>query len=350
MNKFVGILNLFKQAFFWWKETLSALLPGWFSALDKKIEIFITPQNKKYKVEIVSLKSGQYLKSFNALELSELKKIIYRQKEKKINLLLPEEQFLEARITVPAKLNSDLRAIILYKIPSLTPFKKEDVFFDFKRENYKSSKVEICLVQKTNIEETLDELLSHKIVPEKIVSQENSEKNSIRLIPHYMKSNRWKANYVFVLHRLAIFSLIVFLASYFYLQERKTANYEELIQGLLAKRNTASKFQKQIDKLNQNVSEAFKLYSDQPSFSYVFIEVMKARPEETYFSSIELEKNSLILKGSTGNASKFLENLDTSYLFQSPRFIGSIRVAEQSSLEEFVIKVNLKGGNDAKSK
>lgn len=344
--------DLLLKGWNWWLAELKALLPSRVrERIDSSGRLLILAINE----DELSVSFGAHdrqvpVSKFSLRALGESGSVSlqkYQARADRVILTLPESKFLFTEVYLPEAARNDLANVIRFELDRYTPYKSEQVYYDYLRPVQPATasqiKVQLVVLGKQQIDPWLEQLNSSDIKVDQILPATNSisDFNNLSLLPSGAKRKsrklplRWK---VFLI-------LLLLIGAYHYEIGRLESQKTELEQRVAQPRVEAERLRQIEAELNRRVGEGDYLQQQRVSRNSpldLLKDLTLSIPEHTWLSRISLEGVSLRIEGESQQASSLLTLLDQTGHFTEIRFASPVILNNRSGKERFAILAVLK--------
>jgi general secretion pathway protein L len=259
-----------------------------------------------------------------------------------LTVLLPKDRVLRKVLDLPAITEAELREALSFEIDRQTPFRPDDVYFDFRvlsrRPDTKRLAVELTTVPRGTVDTVLAEVQRWGLHPSRVdVAAEDLKRGSGINLLRGSGDQRGRSPM-----RMALTLLVILLAvGAVYIPVSQLAATDELLQSQVAEeRKAADRTLGMRDELEQTVKAAQFLNERKknvPSSLLVLNELTKAIPDNTWLLTLSQDKSQLKISGYSAAAAELISALDAVPLFKKPAFTSPIVQEPQRKLERFEI-------------
>ncbi|OQK16694.1 hypothetical protein AU255_01955 [Methyloprofundus sedimenti] len=345
--------------FKWWWQQLSFFVPRKFlDALAREKSLLVIEITAAIaKISFVNNQQETVLGEFefNELAKEELQSLIANNKQysdAKIVLRVPEQLSVTQDVFLPAAAESNLRQVMSYELDRYTPFKADQVYFDFIKLGPANNKALVhlllVLVKKDSLESMYQHCLELGLQPfyadsaARVVGFDESA-NQYNLLPSDLcqKANKKP---LFIMLGSAMVTLILIIILMILPISSATDQLNELKQRARKVEKVALEIEdskKSIDYLFQ----ATRALIDKKKAASSVIELMNKVTEvfgdDTWVSNWRYYDNTLQLTGQSGSASNLIASLEKTELFRNTKFISPVTKDNRSGLERFKISTEV---------
>ena len=250
---------------------------------------------------------------------------------------------------MPAIAEPDLRQALFFEIERQTPFRPEDVYFDYRvlarRPETKRLTVELIAVPRANVDSILSRVHDWGVQPSIIdVVPTNAQSGiGINLLKADQSAARWSP-----LRVACALLVVVLVGAVLYVPVNQLSAEDESLAAQVAEESARAK---QILAKRAELDETVKAASflDERKQNLLGVlgvlnEVTKALPDNTWLLSLSLNKAEVKISGYSATAAELISRIDAVPLFKNPTFSSPIVQDPQNKLERFDISFEIKGG------
>jgi general secretion pathway protein L len=273
---------------------------------------------------------------------------------RRARLALAHREVLLRRTTMPAATEENLGQVIGFEMDRLTPFRAEDVYFDYKvlsRDTAAGTlSVLLAVSRRDLVDARLARLRELGVSVQGIAVHGDATAAGLDLLPHEQRGereNRSERTLRFVLIALVAALLVAVLA---YPVWRK----REEVKAILPVAAQAEAQAKSADALRAELERQVTDYNfllarkhgTPPPLAYLE-DVSRLLPDSTWLAQFDLKNTGksreVLLSGETASASKLIEILEQSRLIANAAPRGSITKGSMPNTERFQIAAEAKG-------
>ncbi len=345
------------QAFVaWWLSELKAMIPvgvrSWFvgdtTLVDVKVDgasIHVLPADGKAAVESINVADAKSSAVLLAMRASG---------RDSVRLLLTGEQLLVKRLQLPMAIEENLREAIGFELDRYTPFKADQAYYDarvLRRDTNKESiEVQLGVAPRAVVDPLLATLRRLELSVGAVGAAKGvASGDDFDLLPADEKpAQKWGKHLRLNVILLAValgFTLVAFLLPIW--QKR-----EKVLELIPQVAKTSAEFtgsQRQYDEYSKLAAQynyiTGKKHAQQPVL-VIMEELARISPDTTYFQSLELKSTGKIrevtMLGEAQSASKVLEGLEQSPLFQNASQRAQTTRGSQPNTERYHVSTEVK--------
>lgn len=258
-----------------------------------------------------------------------------KESQLQLSLVMPEEQVMRRRITLPRVARNDLRTVVSYQIGRLTPFSTEKVFFDVLEipaatPSNNTIEVEFIAVLKTEVQPWIDEIerLTGLIVSRLTVPQTDDlpHRQTVNLFAQQRTRNAWwlrlNRNSMLLIALVAVLLVtamvpVIKLRALVLERKHEIAVVDERVTGLQEKRQI---LEDDLAALNYVLEQR----ANSRQLSSVIEELTRIVPDEIFINSLSVQKQTVVISGVGTGVVDLIALLNGSPLFADAKFTSSI--------------------------
>ena len=350
--------NGFQTLWHWWLDELRAMIPpvamGWLVGDVAVTDVTLS----KTEIALLRHESGKHVSSAPIPIADMLTSPVLREMRTsgndQVRLLLQHDQVLVKTLTLPAAIEENLREAIGFELDRHTPFKPDQVYYDVSVVSRDPQRESIAVTLAAAARSIVDPLVAtlrnagFAVVAIGILGDTYGAQMP-ELLPAAEKPARKWGNLVrlnlALLALTAIFALIALLLPIWQKREKVVA-----LNPVMAKTNTEYTSTLQIqDEFTRLANEynyiAGRKHTAQPAL-VVLEEFSRISPDTTWVQSLDLKTSGktreLTLIGEAQTASRVIESLEQSALFQNATQRSPTQRGSQPNTERYHVATELK--------
>lgn len=349
-------------AFFaWWLQELRELLPARLKAgmLHARRRVVMRLEGEDLAVMVQDSGGLQELEVFSTAQDARLQqqRIADLLAERELNevardLLLPESGVLRKTVILPSAAEANLREALTYEMDRQTPFRAEDVFFDYRivqrdRESGQL-RVELVLTQKQPLLRDIQQLQPLGMAPSGVDVETDDGVLGVNLLPLDLRqrivNSKSRANRILAGALVAL--LLLVMVQSVWLRQHQISEVQQAIDEV---REEALEVQELRERIADAAAAASFLQdrrASAPPTVAVLAEVTRILPDDTYLDRLLIGADSVQMQGKSDNAQQLIELVNGSSMFTDASFRGSTRLDTRTRKEIFDINASLVVGGD----
>lgn len=354
----------FSRFLAWWWSELAALVPEdlrrWWLESDRVL--FLTfDDRKRLLLERVTV-GGRGIEVLMSIDMSNdeltpqgsrLKQELFRRMDGKFSTLLclASTKVLRQTITLPLAAEENLQQTLQFEIDRYTPFKAEQVYFDYRIKDrdsvHRKLVIDLILTKKERVDKELADAAALGLHVNRVISADDMlSQSSFNLMPRApTNASRWQVPWSRVL--LAGIAVLLLLALLAVPLWQKRAAAISLLQPLQEAKIKATETDALRDRLNALVAE-HNLLPDKKwqdfSPSGVLAEISKLLPDDTFVTVLDYDGKTLQIQGESASAANLVETIDASPMFKDVNFKAQVSKIQGTANDRFHISATLDDG------
>jgi general secretion pathway protein L len=266
-----------------------------------------------------------------------------------LKILLSNERTLRRTLEMPSLAEPDLRQALSFEIERQTPFKTDDVYFDYRiltrDPAAKHMIVELITVPRAAVDSVLKEVRNWGLQPSSVDIAAGSGGaglgiNLLRGLDTVAEKN-YLITVLFVLLLVLSFTIL-------FIPVRQLASLDKSLEAQLAKeQETAKQTLAMRSDLVQEVKSAqfLDIRKKETLKSLVVLnELTRVLPDNTWLMTFQQNNSEIKISGYSTSAARLISVLDDTSLFKDPSFTSSIVQDKRQQLERFELKFKVDVG------
>jgi general secretion pathway protein L len=310
------------------------------------LTVLVQESGSMQELEVVSMAQDARLQQQRLADLLSEREL----NEVSRDLLLPESGVLRKTVVLPAAAESSLRQALAFEMDRQTPFRAEDVFFDYRilqrdREDGQLT-VELILTQRQPLQRDLQRLQPLGMAPSGVDVELDGEAAGVNLLPldlrHRIVNSKSRVNRALVA-ALGVLLLLV-MAQSLWLRQHQINEVQQAIDEVREEAMAVQQLRNRI----ADASEAAGFLHNRRAASLptvkVLAEVTRILPDDTYLDRLLIGADSVQMQGKSANAQQLIELVNQSPLLTDASFRGSTRLDTRTRKEIFDLNATLVPG------
>jgi len=271
-----------------------------------------------------------------------------------IRLCLPADQLLACPVEQPLAVEANLKTALGYQLDQLTPFRTEDVLFDYQtvERNPQAGrlKLDLRLVPRATVNPLLARLRAIGIQPHAVDSLEEVDGRpgveGFNLIPEAQRPTYVfrRARLNWALAAVAVLILGLVMAQSLYLRSNTVETLRAEVDDLRSEADQVMGLQRQLEDSLQAANFLAERRRRQPVAIQVLDEVSRLLPEDMWINQLQVRGNQLTMMGLADGSSRLIEIINASPLLDDAAFRGSINVDPATGKERFNAQASITRG------
>ncbi len=338
----------------WWAGELAALIPE--SVRQRLVQarpvLLLIPDDKAGSIAVWSGgEEPQQRDVFSASEDAELLRdrwmTLLRDFEEgkpEIRLCLADDEVLQCPVELPLAVESGLEQALSYQLDQLTPFRADQVYFDYdtvaRDSEHGRLKLDLRLVPITRVERLLERLGSIGIRPHAIdvvVPGETPSPRGFNLLPE-----NGRPRYVYERARLnwllagaGVLLLALVMAQSLYLRGQTVDKLRVEVDQLRSEAEAVMGLQQELEDSLTAANFLAERRRRQPVAIQVLAEVTRILPDDIWLQQLQVRGNELMMQGLADGSQRLIELINDSELLADAEFRGSVNVDPATGRERF---------------
>lgn len=342
-----------QAALAWWSAGLMAALPArWASRLVTPPDtLTVARQGDKLVFKLYDGESGELLErrdmdAGDAAAADGINRwLARRQRDLKLTLLLPRAVLLEKHLVYPPGAAPELRALLAFEVERLTPFAREQVYFDYaithREEDNEQLHVELYLALRQTVEQHLDSLRFLATTPTAVATEDAGAR--INLLSDSARSATSSSTRPLVLP--ALLCLILLIVALYTPLLRYDALAEQL--EIQVRDNRAMALQAQAQTAEQQLAlDRARFLSTQPRFpapaTQLLLALTRSLPDHTSVHQLVLRADEIQLQGESAAAASIIGLIEDSDYFEQVEFRAPLTRNAHDGRERFHVAARLR--------
>lgn len=344
------------EFFAWWRDELKQLLPeAWQDRLrlatrrlcmridDSSLQLGIADEHAIHALQSIPLDQDsvlvqQQLKTLLASDdLNELPKY----------LLLDSKWVLQKELKLPAATEANLQQVLSFEMDRQTPFRANEVFFDWRMlpppAESGEIRLELLVAPRRVVDPLLEKLAARGLAPAGIDVEREGRTSGVNLLPAELRHNpmhpRTRLNYA--LAAAVVVLLVVAMAQSLGARADRVVKLEAAIADVQDEARRVQRLKEQVADTSEAASFLTRRRSQSPTAVEVLAEVTRTLPDGTYLDRLVVGNESVTMQGKSGNAQQLIELVNRSDMFDAAAFQGSTRLDAVTGLEVFEVNSKL---------
>ena len=258
-------------------------------------------------------------------------------------LRLPASRALRKTLNLPLAAEENLRQVLAFEMDRQTPFKSEEVYFDFTiRERHPETErieVDLTVMPRSTVDEAIDLAAGWGLHPDvvDVAGSDPEGGSSLNLAPHepVAAGSRPGGALWFSLTGLAV--VLAAVAVYVPLERQRDLSEELLLQVAEAasQARVVSDLRARIESAIADGGALVERKRRMPTATAILAELTRLMPDDTWMSQFQLRGAELQMSGHSADASRLIGQVEGSPLFQEAKFRSPVTQDPRVSRERF---------------
>lgn len=357
-------INIDLAGFFrWWGRELGTLLPTRLRQIIDESSGLLVIEPKIDRLEIIyetrtqTQNLGEY--ELNDLGRSKFLELINNRQEignAEVLIRLPKEYVVDKKIFVPEAAAKNLQQVIRYELDRYTPFKADQVYFDFVIEGKDKINNQIKLLLLASPKEKLnlliEDILNWGLTPALVDCEQtprgrDKKSQQYNLLPEEYRHKKNQMPKIIMLAMIVLMLLFAGSAAIFPLW-LEFQIVEELTEQSRKAERLAIKVddtKKQVDELYEVTNELINNKQNVPSLVEMLDVLSKLMQDDTWLTKLKYSNNKLEIHGRSPTASVLISTFEKNEMFNNTKFISPVNQDKKTGLEWFQISTEITTGS-----
>lgn len=351
------VVDSLKGFWQWWLEELAGVMP---QALRSQFRVsskavLIEVDGGVCRLQSRTTKGTEFLTEFRLDEDPDLNEVEQRKMlismTEQIVLLLPDHYVLSKIISLPQATSSRLENVLQFEMDRNTPFKAEDVYFNYQILNHDTAQqtiqVKLEIVTRTVLDELISQLVSQGITPSSVVPQSLSlseiDNPAMSLLPRQNGTDKRRQAQRKRQQKVWIALVLIALVALWGLYQRyqRVEVLTQQIEEPRALAQQAKKLRSTLEQLQESQQFLFARKTTSPSVLILLRELTSIIPDNTWLTRLVIKDGEAALQGESANASALIGLIEETDQFQNVRFSSPVTINSRTEKERFSISAQL---------
>ena len=342
--------------FRWWLGELRGLMPeSWKQRLQHALRR-VTVELKGDRL-VLGIEENRQVRELGDFSMDEDPRF---QKQQIHNLLIEEESLevlrallldsslvLIKEVRMPQAAESNLRQVLTFEMDRQTPFKADDVYFDWlvKGHDKESAQVILDLVVAPRglVDRSCEALDARGLGAASVDVVLDGVSMGLNLLPPErrtrVRNQRARLNRALALAAVLLLAVVMVLSL-----SLRAHQVDELQQAISEVREEALSVQRIRDQISDTTESAGFLAARRNSMPVavdVLVDVTSTLPDDTHLDRLVVGRESVQMQGKSQNAQRLIEQVNASPMMAAAAFRGSTRLDARTGLEIFEINAEI---------
>jgi general secretion pathway protein L len=333
-----------RRFFDWWFAELAALLPG---AVRERLQ----RSGRRLLVDYDGAKATYRLSGapapLEAITGEEIRKACGGPLSGIVVRLSPS-QALRRTVTLPLAAEANLRAVLGFEMDRYTPFKAEEIYYDFvvlaRDPEKRNLQVALVLVPRQGVDALFQSLRGGGLEPTSLELE--GDPAALNLLPSAQRGTgqagaRWPTR---ALGALALLLLVTALALPLVQKMQAVSRLETEAAAVRKEALATAQARKALDQLAAEEDALINRRRERPAAIEVLHEVTRLLPDSAWLNQFELAAARLRIRGEAANASELLTAIENSTVLKGASLEGSVTRDAKTERERFAISASVASG------
>lgn len=263
-------------------------------------------------------------------------------------IMLPEKYCLHKRHKLPRINKGDIRAVLENQIDRLSPFKAEQVYFDYRIVEEKKGQdhwlIDLYILPRKKCEAPLQTLEAHDIHVDSLLLENKVEPassvNFLSPLIYQDKQNGVKPDFSGKLWGAGALLVVLYLLPLVY-NQYQISILKDKISLISDKAIASAKVKNSYERLRKETRFLVDKKKARPLSLRFINEISSVLKDESWLDQLSLKSDTIQLLGYSESASKVLNNLEQSHMLQDAHFMAAVVHNKKFDAERFHIAVRI---------
>jgi general secretion pathway protein L len=344
----------------WWTSELLALLPAAWRPGDADLHDVCLTSVEDGLLSVRRYQSGRWVE----VARKHLESTDFRTRQQAVSavlkaahipagqihwIVLPPKLVLRKEIALPLAAEENLRTVLQYEIDHYTPFRADQVYFDYRllRRDAALGKISVLLgvVPRTVVDQAVEHVRQCGLKPAAAVTLDDLSPHfaPLNFLPEAMRPKRTlhlsKLNIALLAMVMALGAAAIILP--IWIEREASIRLIPVVQQ-------ADLATQKVERLRDRVQaeqQAYNLLSQkkrtQPSAILLLDELTRLLPQDTWVQQLNLNGNTLQIQGDTGSASKLIGLIENSRVLSGASFTAPLTKGTSENTEHFQLSAQV---------
>lgn len=340
----------------WWTAELRAMLPERLrervqhaqrrvvARLEgEELELFWQEGDMLQQLEVYALDQDVELQRQQIHDLLVERELDEAQRE----LVLPEALVLRKTLTLPMAAESNLRQALAFEMDRHTPFRAEDVHFDYRiieRDRDRGQlRLELVVAPAAPMDAQVEVVAARGLAPGGVDVALDGMPAGLNLLPlerrHRVSNRRTRMNALLAVVTLLVLALV--MAQSLWLRESQIEALEAAIEEVRVEARRVQAIRTQIEDASDAAGFMLRQRAQTPQTVLVLAEVTSILPDDTYLDRLRVWDGNVQMQGKSDNAQRLIEIVNSSTFLEGAGFRGSTRLDARTQKEIFDVSARV---------
>lgn len=271
-----------------------------------------------------------------------------------IRLCLDRDEILEREVELPLAVESNLATALGYQIDQLTPFRPQQIVYDFQVVDRDAAhgrlKLDLRLVPVAHLEPVRERLAAIGIRPHAIDTladgAESPSSEGYNLLPEAERPRYVyaRARLNWILAGVGVLVLALVMAQSLYLRERSVERLQGEVAQLRAEADRVMGLQRQLEDSLSAANFLADRRRRQPIIIQVLDEISRILPDDIWLQQVQVQGDEIVMMGLADGSQRLIELLNDSPMLDDAEFRGAINVDPATGQERFNVRARITRG------
>ena len=317
----------------WWSGELIELLPDNLQKViaQRQQKLYVEVDNDKFLLSLGNRGAQREVMRL-ALDAADAKDENIPRDVQQTILLLPEDQVLARRITLPAVAEENLREVLGFEMDLHTPFEASEVYYDYTVVGRDSERQQVTVDLVYAPRAAMDALLegaSNLGMKTDVVTcrrRDNANLQPVNLLPQDKRRTR-RLDVKSVNLGLTALLAVLLIAAFtipIVQKNRAIAAVEAQVQAAATEARQGAELRQDLEKM----AEASQFLVEKKASDVMVVEVIdeisRILPDHTWIARLDLSETELQIQGQSAASSSLIKIIESSPWFENVRFASPV--------------------------
>ncbi len=355
-----------KRFFLWWGRELSLCLPEKIrqKLLDRSGNIYISIKDDVMQLYRLDAGATRLISDIDLNDNSgvRLQQLIEQEPEilnARHILRLQSGQAIYKTISLPVAAKENLQQVINFEMNRFTPFKPEQVYFDYKQLG-KEANGQINILLVVTPKELLDAMyqslkesgvLDIGVFPDvvdysKAPNNYAEDYNVYNLLPDWVRPEKNKSQRITTWSLTALSVILLIMIFLFPVMHEKQAveTLREQLRSVEKDARLVQAKQQEMDEIVKQTQQLLDIKNSTPSVVELINQLSVLLKDDTWLTHFQLRNGRLQIQGQSASASTLISVLEDSPLFSNARFVSPLTQDKRTGMERFQVSASVTTG------
>jgi general secretion pathway protein L len=353
-----------QRAWGWWSSEMMAMMPnGARQALnDHKQTLVVSLHNGHANVHLYRGEQTQKIATFAMHPESADGTQKIRSTIDKLTpslsasiVQLPERSALQRRITLPLETEEKLANVLGFEMDRLTPFTRDEVYFDYsvldRNKTKRTIDLKFTVAKKNAVDQVVDTLAEYGVQPTVLTvsdepfdpRQEDEADAAHNLLPHERRASplRQKRYLPYLLSVLVALLAAAAVLLPLYHFDRVRTELDAFIVEAKSAAMAAEQTRNDVERVVQQGRLFARKRAELPSVLQMLDEITRVLPDDTVLMRVEVAGTRLRIQGESASASSLISLIEGAKLFHRANFSSPVTKNPRTNLDRFALEAEI---------
>jgi general secretion pathway protein L len=336
--------------FRWWVAELRDLLPA---SLKERVQHAQRRVVVRFEGDELELfwQEGEALQQLDvfrldqdrALQQQQIQDLLTERElgEAPCKIVLPEDLVLRKSLTMPLAAEAGLRQALAFEMDRHTPFRAEDVYFDYRVKQRDRERgqldLELVVVPVAPCDAQVEAASARGLAPGAVDVVLDGKPAGLNLLPperrRRVTNRRSRMNALLAVVVLLLLALV--MAQSLWLRQGQVDALELAIEEVRVEARRVQNIRTQIEDASEAAGFMLRRRAETPPTVQVLAEVTRILPDDTYLDRLRVWDGNVQMQGKSDNAQRLIELVNLSPMLEGAGFRGSTRLDGATQKEIF---------------